>query len=386
VRVLHIAPSIAQSYGGPTQSLAGYAAASRTAAIEVAIAAPISSKADITAFASRAGEVDLHQFRSFGSAAFATSPSLVRWMRRVSSKYDVVHVHGLFNPISSFSARAAIRAGVPLVIRPFGTLSRYTFEHRRTALKKLFFNLVEKNNIRRADGLHFTTATERDDAKWHGIDFEGRAYIVPPPSMGTSADSRPIASRQPAGSVLFLGRINPVKNLETLIDAWPLVRRMYPATKLVIAGDGDARYTNALKERATRNGVASSVEFAGFVSGVAKIRLLSTASVFVLPSHHENFGIAALEALEWGVPVIVSPEVQLAGFIRNHALGVVAPPGFTGLADAIVSMLADEEAHARVRTVGPQVVAENFSPKRIGELLSTMYRAVTKQSDPREPT
>ena len=70
---------------------------------------------------------------------------------------------------------------VPVVIGPFGTMSRYTFAHRRTMAKRMYFRAVDAPNLRRAAAIHFTTTAEREEARWHGIDFGDRAHVVPPP-------------------------------------------------------------------------------------------------------------------------------------------------------------------------------------------------------------
>jgi len=375
VKVLHVTPSIAQSYGGPTQSLAGYAVASRHAGIEVSIAAPRCGAADLNAFVNHAGDAELYLFPASGGGAFSVSPALVRWVRQSAAKYDVVHIHGLFNPISSLSARTALRRDAAVIIRPFGTLSKYTFHHRRTGLKKAYFRFIERRNLLEAAALHFTSATERAEADWHGIDFTGRAYVVPPPSSGRTSPL-PTPSESGIGNrVIFVGRINPIKNLECLLDAWKLVSQRSAGASLEIVGGGDAGYVARLQRRATTNGIANSVAFHGFMSGPKKDKLLESANLLVLPSHHENFGVVILEALEAGIPVVVSQNVHLADFIRDNDLGKVAASTPEALADAIVGLLNDDRVRQRARTLGPEIVAGTFSPAAIGDSLSKMYRA-----------
>jgi glycosyltransferase involved in cell wall biosynthesis len=378
-----VTPSIAQSYGGPTQSLAGYSVASRHAAIEVSIAAPRCGAADLNAFVNHAGDAELYLFPASGGGAFSVSPALVRWVRQSAPDYDVVHVHGLFNPISSLAARTALRRNAAVIIRPFGTLSRYTFHHRRTGLKKAYFRLIERRNLLDAAALHFTSVTERNEADWHGIDFTGRAYVVPPPSPGRTSP-RPAPDQSETGDrVVFVGRINPIKNLECLIDAWKLVQQRIPGASLAIAGNGEPGYVATLQRRASLNGVANSVVFDGFVSGPKKDKLLESANLLVLPSHHENFGVVILEALEAGLPVVVSQDVHLADFVRDNDLGKVATSTPAGLADAIVEVLGDDRLRQRARSNGPDIVAGSFSPAAIGDLLSKMYHAAIERRAPR---
>jgi glycosyltransferase involved in cell wall biosynthesis len=379
VRVLHVAPSITRAYGGPTQSLAGYTVAAGNAGIDASIAAPRCNEDDLNAFVRRVPDAKLHLFRAFGTGAFTTSPALIRWVGKAASGYDVIHVHGLFNPISTLSARAGLRSGVTLVLRPFGTLSRYTFAHRRRALKNAYFSLVERRNVIEAAALHFTTETERDSAKWHNIDFGDRAHVVPPPWLGREHSPREKPSARD-DTVLFLGRIAPVKNIEVLIDAWPAVLSSKPDAKLVIAGSGEARYVARIEQRANELGIGDSVRFCGFVTGAEKQRLLSSASLVALPSHHENFGIAVLESLDAGVPVVISPDVQLADFVRTHDVGKVVSATAVELARAILDTLNDGTLGARTRRIGPELVAREFSPPVIGDRLSSMYRAAQQRS------
>ena len=103
--------------------------------------------------------------------------------------------------------------------------------------------------------------------------------------------------------MLFLGRINWKKGLDRLIPAMAHV----PGTDLLIAGNDEENYTPTLQALAERCGVAERVRFLGPVHGRDKWRLMATADVFALPSYSENFGIAALEAMACGVPVVVTP-------------------------------------------------------------------------------
>ena len=373
MRVLHVTPSIAESYGGPTQSLAGYLTAAQAAGIATSVAAPACDPDEAEYIASRVKGGTLNLFSAVGSGAFTTSPSLVRWVGKSCGSYDVIHVHGLFNSISTFSSRSALARGRPLVIRPFGTLSRYTFKHRRRLLKRIYFSAVERKNVVGAAALHFTTTMERDGARWHAIDFTDRAYVIPPSWSG------PIGTAESEGTsaktVLFLGRLVPVKNIECILDAWISVRSEIPDAVLEIAGDGDESYVRSLRERATSLGVADSIHFRGFVSGTEKQRLLSSAAMLVLPSHHENFGISPFEALAAGVPVIVSPEVQLAEFVRQNDLGRIAAGEPMQFAATILEVMRNEKLRARVCQAAPEIVARTFSPQVIGDSLRIMYKA-----------
>ncbi len=190
--------------------------------------------------------------------------------------------------------------------------------------------------------------------------------VRPPPSSGE-------AERAPAPLAVFVSRIHPVKNLEALLAAWPEVLSELPDARLVIAGDGEARYVRRVRARA--RGLEESVRFAGFVSGEEKARLLAEARAFVLPSHHENLGFAVLEAVAAGVPVVITPEVQVSSFIAENGLGAVTAARPAELARALGAVLRDDALARVCRERGPALVGESFSERAVAAGLAAMYTA-----------
>ena len=158
------------------------------------------------------------------------------------------------------------------------------------------------------------------------------------------------------------------------------MRAQRPESRLIIAGSGAPDYERALKARVVQSGSADSVHFAGFVTGADKAHWLAEADVFVLPSYHENFGVSVLEAVAAGVPAVVSPEVQLAGVVKEHRLGAVVPREPAMLARGILSVLADSALRERVAAEGNRVVQSLFSPETIGLQLRAMYDLARSRS------
>jgi len=212
---------------------------------------------------------------------------------------------------------------------------------------------------------------ERDESAWQNIAWGARAHVIPPPWLEHSS---PAHAGAPADSrmVLFFSRLHPVKRLELLLEAWADIQLRAPGATLVIAGSGEVDYVRELRARAAPLG--PQVTFAGFVEGAQKNELFGDAAVLVLPSLHENFGIAVLEALAAGLPVVVTPQVQLSAFVREHALGIIAESSASALASAVVAVLDDTILRQRCHTQGAALVNRYFSPRAIGERLFDMYR------------
>jgi glycosyltransferase involved in cell wall biosynthesis len=374
VKVLHIAPSIARAYGGPTYSLAGYARSAIGEGADMAIAAPAPTAGDRW-LSEMLPEAAVFTFRTYGRGAFLASSDLQSWLRRNGARFEVVHIHGLLNPVSSLAARTCVRRGWPVIIRPFGTLSRYTYAHRRGALKQLYRWLLDRPNLERVSAVHFTTVVERAESEWQKIDWGMRACVIPPPWLDDVQNAGQRSPLNDAQTVLFLSRLHPVKRVELLLDAWPEILRRCPDARLVIAGDGEQGYVAGLRDRAAL--IGDSVSFVGHVEGEAKRMLFQSARVFVLPSLHENFGIAVLEAIAEGLPVVISPEVQLSSFVTEHSLGVISGESSSALSASVVGALGDRVLRERCRKQGPALVSRYFSPHAIGAQLLGMYRFAT---------
>src|SRR5262249_36485043 len=138
--------------------------------------------------------------------------------------------------------------------------------------------------------------------------------------------------------VLVLSRLHPVKGLELLIDAFAAATaadRAVASWRLVIAGSGEPEYVQKLRAHASASLVADRIIFEGWVDGSRKSALLAGASLFALPSHHENFGMSLAEALACGVPAIVSPDVQLADEVVANGAGWVSALTLDALSNAL---------------------------------------------------
>jgi glycosyltransferase involved in cell wall biosynthesis len=375
MRVLHVMPNLGRAYGGPVQALVGYVAAGAMAGVRSTVLGPRPAAADAAWLGRELGTADVVMAGPTESGPWAAAPAVLARLRALLPAVDVVHVHGLLNPISSGAARLA-RGRRPVVIGPFGTMSRYTFTYRRSVAKRWYFRLADGPNLRTADALHFTTDAERDEAAWHGIAFGDRAHVVPPPYQ--PPPSTPPAVRVPGDEpiVMYLGRFHPVKGIDVLVDAWPSVRARYPLARLMIAGTGSPGYEATLRRRAASLGPhADSIRFVGFLEGADKAASLAGASLCVLPSRHENFGIAVLDAVAAGVPAVVTPGVQLAPWVEAEGVGLVTDRSPGELAAAIVRALGDAALRDRARRCGAASVARDFGPAAIAPALRSMYDA-----------
>jgi glycosyltransferase involved in cell wall biosynthesis len=334
VRVLHVIPSAAPIDGGPNVAVRALARGLAARGLDVTVA---------TTNAAGDGSLDVplespviedgvvyRYFARTVPGSWKFSWPLTRWLWAHAGSYDVVHVHALFSYATIPGCRAAAHAPVPYVLRPLGTLSEWSLAHRRWK-KRPYYALLERSHLDLASAIHVTSQAEASDVARLG--YGDRTRVIP---LGVEVGDRPPAPGRPdAGRplrLLFLSRLHPKKNIPLLLRA--LASASTPA-ELTIAGDGEGRYRAELETMAGELGVAGRARFVGHLDGDAKRRAFDDADCFILPSAHENFGIAVAEALGAGLPVIVTPGVALAPDIAAAGAGLVTEATTDGIAAAI---------------------------------------------------
>src|SRR2546423_15507866 len=172
--------------------------------------------------------------------------------------------------------------------------------------------------------------------------------------------------------LLFVGTIEPRKNLVTLVRAVAEIMRSTDLRpQLVIAG-GKGWVTDKLFEMIESSGIKERLLFTGYLGDEDLRALYSAASVFVYPSLYEGFGLPPLEAMACGAPVIASSIASISEVTEDAAL-LVAPDGVGSLARSIVTLLKDERARAALTNAGLRRAAE-FSWGRTARLTREVYK------------
>jgi glycosyltransferase involved in cell wall biosynthesis len=178
--------------------------------------------------------------------------------------------------------------------------------------------------------------------------------------------------------MLYLGTIEPRKNLVRLIDAYTLLReRGVTDWPLVLAG-GRGWGDEAILARAALSGAAESIRFVGFVPEEEIPLWYNAAALFVYPSEYEGFGLPVLEALACGTPALASNSSSLPEVAGNAAV-LVDPTDVEAIADGMQRLIEDPSLRSHLATEGPQR-ARSFSWARMAEQTLGVYRSVLESS------
>ncbi len=313
---------------------------------------------------------------------YKVSRPLGRWLQRHVAEYDLVHIHALFSHTSLAAARCARRAGVPYIIRPLGVLNRWGMANRRRWLKALSFRFVEQPVLRHAAAMHYTSRAEQREAEQAGA--TAPAAVIPL-GIDTAAFQNPpgpdnFLKRFPQAKgrtlVLFLSRLDAKKGLDLLLPAFAEIKKTHPAAMLVIVGDGEKSYVAGLRGLAAQLGMADDITWTGFLGGADKLSAFAAASVFVLPSYSENFGIALVEALAAGLPCVTTDGVAVSEDIRESGAGLVVEAESKPFCEAMNRLLEDAALRTRFGANARKLATERFSVEAMGATLKKLYEDI----------
>lgn len=292
------------------------------------------------------GGVDVRAFRNLSNPVayhlqLFLPLGLESYMKRYAGTFDIAHLHACRNLPGVMAAYHLRRAGVPYVLVPNGTAPRI---ERRQMAKRIFDAVEGGRVLRGAARVVAVSHVERRQLSESGVDAQVIRVIPNPVDLAEFA--APIATGRfrrrfalPSGPVvLFLGRLTPRKRLDVIAHAFSRLKR---DASLVIAGN-DMGAGAAARSLVRTLGLERRTLFTGLLRGQERLEALADADVMVYPTEHEIFGLAPLESLLAGTPVIVADDSGCGEVVSATGGSQVVPVGDAeALARAIDAVLND---------------------------------------------
>jgi glycosyltransferase involved in cell wall biosynthesis len=381
MHLLHIIPGLTHERGGPTGVLCALVRHQSAAGHKVTVLTTDQGARRGEQLAQTAAGVVVERLAVRGPDRLAYAPGFGKALGRLLRATDLVHVHSIFTYPVHRALRDALRAGVPVVLRPCGQLHHYSLQQSRW-LKQCYLLRWGRLVCRACSAWHYTSANEHADSwPWQPRPHFVLSNGIEPADYQVDRQHALQAVRRTwphlgeSPYVLFLGRLHPKKRLDLLLEAF--LAGAPKSFKLVVAGPDECRLWPQLASRfLSLPSHTDRVVRLGTVGGSAKIDLLAGATLFVLPSEHENFGNAALEALAAGTPLLLSPHVDLAEAVCTAGLGTCVPLEVEAWRNQLASLLSVATNRQVFAERAGQWVAQHYAWNRIAWELEGHYRWV----------
>ena len=294
------------------------------------------------------------------------------WRLTQGAEYDLIHAHYWLSGVAALALRE--RWSVP-VLQMFHTLGRLKNRAARsvTELEPALRLREETRIVGASDRIVAANVVERAELLRDYAAHAPRIATIPcGVDTALFAPGDPTAARvalalQPHPVLLWVGRIAPIKGLDTLLDAIARLRAAGTALSLLIVGGEADEPRNghevALRERLERLGLGTAVRFVGPLPQDVLPTYYVAADVTVLPSYYESFGMVALEAMACGSPVIASRVGGLVTTVRDGVTGFLVPESDVGaLAERIAALIADPDLRWRIGREGVRWAAAHRWP------------------------
>lgn len=384
MKVLHVTPSYypAFKYGGPIES------------VHLLNKALVEKGVTVDVFTTDAGVdknssvetnkwividgVRIKYFKYFFYEHYTFSPELLLAVLREVKNYDLVHITGVWNFPVLAGALACILNKKPFIISPRGVLYKDAINIKSKFIKLLYFNLIAKHYLKRANAIHYTTEDEKENV-FQGIN--NNSIIIPNgidlnyfnnlPPRNSFKNKYPVLKDKKY--ILFLGRIHKQKGIDLLIEAFKLISNEYSDLYLVIAGPDSVGYRKEIEKSLEKDNLLNEVIFTGMLLGREKLSAYVDAEMFILPSYFENFGMSVVEAMACGTPVIVSNKVGICQESKNSKSGIVVSNDSCSIYEAIKLLLDDKRLSGRISNNEKNMIEKYYNINNVVEKIITTY-------------
>jgi glycosyltransferase involved in cell wall biosynthesis len=211
------------------------------------------------------------------------------------------------------------------------------------ALEPLYLRVYRKTPV-----LTYSESTKSD---LRALGFRSSVAVLP---VGIDQNGWPTAPKSDAPIFIYVGRVSPSKRVHEIIEAFARFREQAGSGRLFVIGDGPDDYRETLDQAALRLGVASNVEFCGWLQGPEKYRRMAGAYALLMASVREGWGLVVTECNACRTPAIVYDVPGLRDSVRNGQTGLVVAASPKALAEGMLRLVADKELYRALQQGGLQ--------------------------------
>lgn len=392
MKILHVVPSYypAFFYGGPIESVHNLNKWLVEEGIDVTVYTTNANGEDQLANVPFSKEkivdgVKVFYFPLSFPKKWFYSRSMHKTLKKTIKQFDCVHETSIFLSPSTLVSHIAIKNKIPYIISPRGSLMMEPLKKGKWK-KMLYLSAFEKNNLKNAFAIHFTSSLEEKEYYLQKFPIK-KSILIP-----NGFDFQSFSNKVPKGLfrkkynipesdsvLLLLSRISWKKGFDTLIPAFAHIHKNFPNSHLVIAGGDGEGYKKTIEEFIMKEkGIKEKIIFTGMLTGDDRISAYQDADIFVLPSYAENFANSILEAAYFALPIITTPEVGLAEIIKKNEAGIITEKNIEKFSEAISFLLKNKKKSIDMGKNGEHMVYHNFSKKTVAQKWIQEYGKIIK--------
>ena len=295
------------------------------------------------------------------------------------NKNTIVHIHGLWGLMLQKICRISFNNKLPYIVTPRGMLEPWSLGQKKIK-KFLAMFLYQRRNLDNSKCIHATSEMEAINLRKLGL--KSPIAIIP---NGINLDEFPNSYPQKETrkkKILFLSRIHKKKGIENLIFAWSdIIKQLKSNLVIEIIGNGEEEYINKLNILIQSKNLDSEITIKKPIFGKEKILKFREASLFVLPTYSENFGIVIAEALASYTPVITTEGAPWEELEVNNC-GKWIKIGVDPLKEALIEMLKkDENELILMGKNSRNLVEKKYSMEAVASQMIDLYEWILEKGE-----
>jgi glycosyltransferase involved in cell wall biosynthesis len=297
----------------------------------------------------------------------------------VVGQFDLIHLHGVWDPLIKIVAGLAAEQKKPYVLTPHGMLDPWAISQKKWK-KLLALALGYRTMLSQAAFLHYLNADEKNLAEQLHLTSPARVLpngifleeLDPLPPKGQFRAAHPEFAG--AKLILFLSRLHYKKGLDFLADAFAIVAREFPDAHLIVAGPDDGAKA-AFESQIARLGIAPRVHLVGPLYAAQKLAAMRDCDCFCLPSRQEGFSLAITEAMACNAPVVISTECHFPE-VKEANAGIIAPLNAAEIAAGLSTILRDKPAAEKMGQNGRDLIVTRFTWPKVAAQMIECYEEI----------
>lgn len=321
--------------------------------------------------------------KRFPSFCFPPLPlNLPRRLLKNIQDFDIIHIHGHRNLLELVVSWWAQSKSIPFIIQAHGSAAY----HNMRLMKTIFDRMMGDRILSQATAIVISTPNEQKEYKSIGAPlnlFETAAngidlsLFTPLPPKGLFRKRFGVEADKTL--ILFLGRINEIKSLDMLIDAFALLNKELSSTVLALVGPADdIRYLNELQKSVNNHGIKNSVLFCGPLYGGEKVQAYVDADIYVQPSKYESFSNTIVEALTAGTPVVFSKDCNISEALTG--MGIAVNHDVKSFKEAMKILALNPDIRRKYGDKGQKNIPELYDLNRVvHDYIDIYHRALQRK-------